>query len=262
MARESASCGHPALNDLDRTQNPQAPSAAVPAGDQYAARHDPFVYFHALIDSPRCATQVVRLEQLTSDLAQSASTPNLAFITPNLCHDGHDGDGSGAPGKGCVNGEPGGLRSADEFLKAWVPRILASAAYQRDGLLIITFDESNAASVTQGKDPVSGKQMTRATYAGAACCNQQIGPNVTRPARIDFPVDDHEFYRLELNGMGGDRIGAVLLSPFIQPGTVSDVPYNHYALLRSVEDLFGVGHLGYAAQPGLAPFGADVYTHP
>jgi len=259
-SRESASCGHPALGDLDRTQNPQAPSAAVPMGDQYAARHDPFVYFHAIIDTPRCATQVVRLEQLSTDLAQSASTPNLAFITPNLCHDGHDGDGSGAPGRGCVNGEPGGLRSADEFLKTWVPRILASPAYQRDGLLIITFDESNAASVTTGKNSVSGMKMTRAVFAGAACCNQQNGPNVTRPAIIDFPVDEQEFYRLELTGIGGDRIGAVLLSPFIKAGTVSEVPYNHYALLRSVEDLFGLGHLGYAAQPGLAPFGPDVYT--
>jgi phosphatidylinositol-3-phosphatase len=261
-ARESASCGHPALNAVDRTQEPQAPSAAVPSADQYATRHNPFVYFHSIIDSPRCARQVVNLDHLTADLAQVASTPNLVFVTPNLCHDGHDGDGSGAVGKGCVNGEPGGLRSADEFLKSWVPRILASPAYQQDGLLIITFDESNAASVTTGIDSASGRKMTLATYAGVACCNQQPGPNVKRPAIIDYPVNEQEFYRIELAGVGGDRIGAVLLSPFIKPGTTSDLPYNHYALLRSVEDLFGLGHLGFAGQPGLAAFGADVYTHP
>jgi hypothetical protein len=51
----------------------------------------------------------------------------------------------------------------------------------------------------------------------------------------------------------------VLLSPFIKPGTVSDVPYNHYSMLRSVEDLFGLKHLGYASQNGLVPFGTDVY---
>ena len=48
--------------------------------------------------------------------------------------------------------------------------------------------------------------------------------------------------------------------------------YNHYSWLRTMEDLFsvrhaapgldGLGHLGYAAQPGLAPFGADVFNNP
>jgi hypothetical protein len=59
--------------------------------------------------------------------------------------------------------------------------------------------------------------------------------------------------------VGGDRIGAVLLSPHIRPGTVSDVPYNHYALLRSLEDLFGLPYLGYAGQSGLVSLGADVF---
>jgi hypothetical protein len=51
-----------------------------------------------------------------------------------------------------------------------------------------------------------------------------------------------------INGYGGDRIGALLLSPFVKPGSSSAVPYNHYALLRSIEDIFKLdGHLGYAA---------------
>jgi hypothetical protein len=52
----------------------------------------------------------------------------------------------------------------------------------------------------------------------------------------------------------------VLLSPFIAPGTVSDQQYNHYSLLRSIEDYFGVAHLGYAAAGDLRPFGPDVFT--
>ena len=51
-SRESATCGQPALNALDLTQSAEAPSASVPLGDQYAARHNPFVYFHSIIDSP------------------------------------------------------------------------------------------------------------------------------------------------------------------------------------------------------------------
>jgi hypothetical protein len=63
-------------------------------------------------------------------------------------------------------------------------------------------------------------------------------------------------------GPGGGRVGALMLSRYIRPGTLSMVPYNHYALLKSVEDLFGLPHLGYAAQPGLSGFGTDLYTKP
>jgi hypothetical protein len=71
---------------------------------------------------------------------------------------------------------------------------------------------------------------------------------------------------------GGGDTGSVLISPYIQPGTSSSVFYNHYSWLRTMEDLFsvqststgldGLGHLGYAAQPGLAPFGPDVFNNP
>ena len=60
-------------------------------------------------------------------------------------------------------------------------------------------------------------------------------------------------------GPGGGRIGAVLLSPLIRPGTVSTIPYNHYSLLRTIEDIFGLPHLGDAAMPQARSFGADVF---
>jgi phosphatidylinositol-3-phosphatase len=132
-AREAATCGHPALNSIDHTQAAEAPSASVPLGDQYASRHDPFVYFHSIIDSPDCNTNVVNLNRLPQDLSSEQSTPNFVFITPNLCNDGHD-----AP---CKNGQPGGLVSADAFLQKWIPLIQASKAYHHDGLIVITFDE-------------------------------------------------------------------------------------------------------------------------
>ena len=46
----------------------------------------------------------------------------------------------------------------------------------------------------------------------------------------------------------------MLLSPFVKPGTVSNVPYNHYSMLKSVEDIFRLDHLGYAGQSGLQGF--------
>jgi hypothetical protein len=211
--RESATCGHAKMGDRDATE------LATPT-DQYAAKHDPFVYFHSIIDSPACARNVVPLTQLEQNLKSASHTPNYSFIAPSLCHDGHD--------RPCKNGEPGGLVSANAFLKRWIPIIRNSPAYRDGGLIIITFDE--AASVD-----------------ASACCNEPSGPNTTMPGA---------------HGPGGGRIGAVLLSPFIRPGTVSNVPYNHYSMLRSVENLFGLKHIGFAGEPGLASFGPDVYTRP
>ena len=181
------------------------------ATDGYAYRHDPFIYFHAIVDRPACAANVVRLERLTEDLKSAAATPNFSFITPSVCNDGHD--------QPCADGRPGGLVAADAWLKLWVPRILASPAFRQDGLLIVTFDEAS-------------RDVT-------ACCNEPAGPNVKAPGRY---------------GPGGGRIGAVLLSPVIKPGTVIDAPINHYGFLRSVEDIFGLPHLGYAADPALNTF--------
>ena len=62
------------------------------------------------------------------------------------------------------------------------------------------------------------------------------------------------------SGPGGGDVGAVLLSPCIAPGTVSQTPYNHYTMLGSVENLFGLSHLGYAGLPGETYFGADIFN--
>ncbi len=259
-ARENATCGHPPVNTKDPTQAASAPSTAVPNGDQYAARHDPFVYFHSIIDTPACDANVVNLGALGGDLASVSTTPNLAFITPNLCNDGHDGSGTADPRGRCVDGQPGGLTSSDAFLQVWVPKIMASPAFKKDGLLIVTFDESNVRSSSSAIDPVTKKKTITVTFTGEHCCNQRVGPNVTRPSTGRFTVSPTLDYVVRNEGYGGDRVGAVLVSPFIKPGTTSGRPYNHYALLRSLEDIYGLGHLGYAAQKGLAAFGDDIFN--
>lgn len=206
-------CRHPAPNSPDRTQK-------ATVGDQYAVRHNPFMYFASVTDSPTCDQHVVDLTQLDPDLAQASSTPNYTYITPNLCHDGHD-----AP---CVDGQPGGLKSVDAWLKIWVPRILASPAYKADGALVITADESD------------GPQTD-----AAACCGEVPGPNSPLPG---------------ITGVGGGRVGALVLSRYVAPNTWSTTSYNHYSLLASIEDIFRAPHLGYAGSPGLNRFGLDVYN--
>jgi hypothetical protein len=259
--RESATCGHPKVGTIDNTQAAQAPTADVPKGDQYATRHNPFVYFHSVIDDQAyCNAHVVNLDAtLQADLASAATTPNLVFITPNLCDDGHDGDGTGA--KPCVNGDKGGLFSINAFLAKWVPIIQASPAYRQDGLIIINFDESGDI-VPAGSATVNGKTTVTLNLPGDSCCGQQAGPNVSRPMDAILPVSATVNYDLHYQGVGGDRVGAIMLSRYISPNTVSSTPYNHYSLLKSLETIFQTnGFLGYADDKNLVTFGSDIFTN-
>jgi hypothetical protein len=276
----------------DLTQSAQAASASGDVKeDQYATRHNPFAYFHAIIDDlDYCDAHVVPLtypdtsgKGLEADLKSADTTPNFVFVTPNLCDDGHDGDGSGAAGKGCKNGAPGGLASIDAFLKKWIPLIMNSPAYQKDGLIIINFDESNASSspmTTTFNADYSQMNLT-INLPGDSCCKQQTGPNVKRPddqILTTLPIAYASALGIDTSqlppsvkviqigmhyiGVGGDRTGAVLLSKAIRPGTVSYTGYNHYSLLKSLEDIFETGeYLGYADDAQLLPFGADVFTN-
>ena len=261
--REAKTCGHPKIGAIDNTQAAQAPTADVPKGDQYATRHNPFMYFHAIIDNQAyCDSHVVNLDDtLQNDLKSVATTPNLVFITPSLCDDGHDGDGTGTAGKGCVDGRPGGLASIDAFLAKWIPIIQASPAYQQDGLIIINFDES-ADILPAGQTVVNGKATVVLNLPGDSCCGQQTGPNVTRPMDSYLPASPSLQYQLHYQGVGGDRVGAIMLSKWISPGTVSTTPYNHYSLLRSLETIFQTTEfLGYADDKNLVTFGSDIFTN-
>jgi phosphatidylinositol-3-phosphatase len=212
MEDMASPCQHPALNSPDSTQSATAAS-------QYAARHNPFVYFHSIIDSPTCAAHDVPLTELPAALTSEQTTPNLTFITPDLCSDGHDAT--------CANAsQRGGYGGIDDFLSTWVPRIQASPAYQDDGALIITFDESES---------------------GAEGCCVEDAPNTPNAGG-------------QTAGPGGGRTGTVVLSKYVAPGTTTATPYNHYSLLRTIEDLLGVSPLGYAARS--TPFGADVFNAP
>ncbi len=244
-------CGHPAIGAPDTAE-------FATSVDQYTSRHNPFVWFHSIIDNTaECDANVVPLGtlgldgapspsgHLAKDLRSEKTTPRFAFITPNLCSDGHDSPCAGTNSKG---GRAGGLTGADEFLRAWMPLILNSPAYKHgDTLVVITFDEADV----DRDDP---------SYA-AACCGETTGPNTHAPGDAGLATD---------TAPGGGQIGALLLNPkYLTPGSTDTTGfYNHYSALRSYEDLLGLttggndgaGHLGFAASTGLAPFGADVFS--
>ena len=250
-------CAHPTLGGTDGAEFAES-------SDQYATRHNPFVYFHSIVDhTAECNANVLPLGtvavgtsstfngtslpdtftgHLANDLSSTATTPRFGFITPNLCDDGHDGTCTGTNLEG---GKTGGLAGADIWLKHYMPLIMASPSYQSGQMLVVVTSDEGALTDT------------------TACCNEQPGPNWAYPGfspLLGTPTGP---------APGGGRVGALLLnSKYIQPGTVDTTgSYNHYSALRSYEDLLGLtsggadgyGHIGFAATSGLTPFGQDIF---
>jgi hypothetical protein len=204
----AGACAHPAPGALD-------PSAAVPPpAASYATFRNPFVYFHSLIDAPSCARDDVGLSALSADLQSAKRTPSFSYIVPDRCHDASPGP--------CPGGGAGGPAAADELLKQVVPKILASQAYKHGGLLVITVDQA----------PSSGEFAD-----SSSCCSQPRFPNLPAPAGA----------AAALGPEGGGQVGALLLSPFVKGGVITQAEYNQFSLLRTFEDLFSLKHLGYAA---------------
>jgi hypothetical protein len=103
--------------------------------------HVPFAYFSDTTNgfsksSPNCIAHVVPYSHLATDLAAGA-VAQYNFITPNLCHDGHEGVSPCAAGESSDN-----TRRTDDWLSIEVPKILNSAAYRADGALFILWDEA------------------------------------------------------------------------------------------------------------------------
>jgi phosphatidylinositol-3-phosphatase len=179
------------------------------AADNYVSRHQGFMYFESVIGNQAfCDAHILSFQPLLSDLSKASTTPAFSWLSPNVCMDGHD-----AP---CANGDPGGLTEINAFLQIWVPQILNSPAYKQGGVIMITFDEGSTST---------------------ACCGETAGKSPSHP-NVALPGG---------NGPGGGRVGAVLLSPFIKPGTVSTVPYNHYSMLRTIEDAWNLPELAFTS---------------
>jgi phosphatidylinositol-3-phosphatase len=201
-----------------------------------AAWRKPFAYFAALGEDPEAARHEGGLDQLATDLKDPKDTPSFSYIVPNECH-----DGSEAP---CAPEQPAGLTASQGFLETVVPEITASPAYQSEGgLIAITFDQAPQTS----PEPDT-----------SSCCAAPEYPNLPAPpapATTEPPATGP----VKPSG-GGGQVGMLLISPYLAPGTVEeDAYYNHFSFLRSVEELFGLEPLGYAAEPALSGFEPSLF---
>jgi len=111
------------------------PSTGYTGGDSYpyAKRHNPFSYFTDVVNSSSQLNNLVSLSQFKSDMAND-QLPDFSYLAPNLLDDAHDGT----------------LQLADAWLQLNIAPLITSPGFQKDGLLVIVFDEADTNDSTDG----------------------------------------------------------------------------------------------------------------
>jgi len=111
------------------------PAVGYTGGDSgnYVVRHNPLAYMTDVQNDPAQTKNLVPFSQFAADLP-TANLPDYSFIVPNLCNDAHN----------CP------LATADNWLKTNLDPVIRSAVFQKDGLLVIVFDEADTLDFTAG----------------------------------------------------------------------------------------------------------------
>ncbi|MGI8841701.1 MAG: alkaline phosphatase family protein [Caulobacteraceae bacterium] len=183
----------------------------------YASKHSGFLNFASVQADPRRPEKIVDFHQLDADLALGV-LPNFALVVPNQCNEMHGLHGPKVP-PDCNGANVAALiRRGDAFAGELVKKLQATAAWKspENFAIVITFDEG-AGGTREG------------------CCA------VTPTAPSNF---------------GGGHIPTLVITNHGPRGVADETAYNHYSLLRTIEDAFGLKeHLGRAweTEKGVVP---------
>jgi phospholipase C len=180
----------------------------------YERKHNPFVTFADIQSNPARLANIVDLTQLDADLA-SGNVPSYSFIDPDQCHDMH---GRAAAGDPCDFSQvPNLIRTGDQFLNDTVTKIMSSSAWNGNSVIFIQWDEADfTGSGFNGFGDDSG------------CCDS-------------------------VAGQGGGHVVSIVISHSNHAPTTSDTAYNHYSVLRTIQDGWQLGCLGATCDTANVP---------
>ncbi|TAM78347.1 phosphoesterase [bacterium] len=172
----------------------------------YAAKHNPFLNFRALRSEPSFWSHISPLDRLQRDLA-SSSLPNFAFVVPDQCDDMHGlHPGPNVPADCASTNRQQRIARGDAMVARLMHAIEASPAWKSSAnvAVVLTFDENDDDARAEGTQGCCGSAPTRAANQGGGLIPTIVATNHGRRALAD------------------------------------STPYNHYSLLRTVEDAFGI----------------------
>lgn len=209
------------------------PSSSNPL---YASKHNPFVLYSDVLASPAELSQIKPYTALAGDLSRR-NAPRYVWITPDQCDDMHGGIYTAVPGFAdtpCPYSNTAGdtydqqlKANADSFVSQTVTTIMSSKAWTRHSAIFIVGDEGDF-----NNDSTNGGWASP-----AGCCDSPI-----------LPAGDPDISASWPGGLyGGGLVPAIVIDPSGPHGYVSAVAYNHYSLLRTIEDDLGLHELGFTS---------------
>jgi phosphatidylinositol-3-phosphatase len=212
------------LESHDKTWNSYSQSFSLCNGNAlahscgnqlYERKHNPFVTFADVQSSPARLANIVDLSKLDTDLA-GGTVPDYSFIAPDQCHDMHGR--AAAASDPCNFGDVQGLiSSGDSFLSTWVAKIMASSAWNGNSVIFIQWDEAD---------------FTGSGFNGfgddTGCCDSVLN-------------------------QGGGHVVSLVISHSNHSAVTSDVAYNHYSLLRTIQEGWQLGCLGFTCDTANVP---------
>jgi hypothetical protein len=209
------------------------PSAADPL---YASKHNPFALFTDIRENPARVGNIKPYIDLAADL-NGHRAPRFVFITPDQCNDMHGGVNdaiAGHPETPCpfnsTNDDPNDVRlkhNADAFVRGAVTTIMSSRAWTRHSAIFIVADEGD----------FTGNAANGGWDSPAGCCDSPV-----------LPAGDPDISPTWPGGLyGGALVPAIVIDPSGPRHFVSDTAYNHYSLLRTIEDAWNLPELGFTS---------------
>lgn len=187
-----------------RWPGPKQPAPGKP-DSLYAVKHNGFMTFKSVQDDPKRAAKIVGFDVLEHDI-QAGTLPNFAHIVPNQCNDMHGLRGHDVSDDCSGKTSAGLIGRADRVVGKLVGEIMASSAWKGAGnsAIVITYDEND--------------DDTASSHPNGCCGFDPKDPS----------------------NPGGGWIPTIVITNHGPRGFDDPTPYDHYSLLRSIEEAFGI----------------------
>ena len=188
----------------------------------YAAKHNPMVFFRdttgngdATPANPMTA-HYAPLQQLAVDL-ENNTVADYNWITPNQYNDQHTTLSAGYQG---LTGDPAKIKQGDDFLKQVVPMIMASKAYQENGVIILWWDEAEGDGV-QGDNADDFNHTVPEIVISKHAHRNVNGVPYASPVNLTHSSDLRTMQEIfHVSPLLGDAANATDLSDLFQPGAI------------------------------------------
>ncbi len=216
------------------------PDSWPAASPLYVSKHNPFILYNDVRSDPQWRDHIQPYQNMAADL-NGPNPPRYAWISPDLCTDMHGGVTTkikGFPETPCPYSNVAGDHNdellkakADAFVRQAVRTITTSRAWTGNSVIFVTADESDY----DGSDAADNYYLST-----AGCCDSPY-----------LPAGDPEISAKWPGGLyGGGSAPMIVISRTGPRHAMDSTPANHYSMLLTIEEGFGLPELGYTSDAG------------